>query len=50
MRECGLKCGKKPGTGADDSVTPYAGVWIEITERLQRQYERLRHSLCGSVD
>ncbi len=31
-------------------VTPRAGVWIEIQERLQRLNEEQRHSPCGSVD
>ena len=32
------------------SVTPYAGVWIEISDMFDKIHEHLSHSLRGSVD
>ena len=31
-------------------VTPCVGVWIEMSDKLENQFAKSCHSLCGSVD
>jgi len=50
LRECGLKSFVVPSLGIDMTVTPLAGVWIEIQSNLKITIRSLSHSPCGSVD
>ena len=50
LRECGLKSESFLHNCRCHSVTPLAGVWIEIRYHQRGPAHRLRHSPCGSVD
>ena len=49
-RECGLKFAYRNPTVVIIRVTPFAGVWIEISGRSTDTERISRHSLRGSVD
>ena len=48
--ECGLKFFLRPSFSSLTSVTPFVGVWIEISDMLILSNNVICHSLCGSVD
>ena len=50
LRECGLKLFLQKRKRQDGSVTPLAGVWIEIIKTTTSTIFYWRHSPCGSVD
>ena len=49
-RGCGLKCGVRTRSGGGVSVTPFAGVWIEIRFSERKRLTLFRHPLRGGVD
>ena len=49
-RECGLKSLKPSMTSFEETVTPFAGVWIEIRGWIACSRSCSGHSLRGSVD
>ena len=48
--ECGLKLYLQADGYFMDAVTPFVGVWIEITAYVEVLHEYQSHSLRGSVD
>ena len=50
LRECGLKLKLSLPSVELISVTPLAGVWIEICLCHKKLAPLIRHSPCGSVD
>ena len=48
--ECGLKWKADTQGARLDWVTPFVGVWIEISEDTENMLKEARHSLRGSVD
>ena len=50
LRECGLKSYMRKSGLLGYSVTPLAGVWIEIDRWFCKGNMATGHSPCGSVD